>query len=82
METTYEVKIESWDLDEDSENWLMKYTDIREFDDRDKAYKCARFWTEAFNISIHEGTKLQYRIEVTHIERNTYRYSSGAYRCR
>ena len=77
--TTYEVKIESWDLDEDSENWLKKYTDIREFDDRDEAYKCARFWTEAFNISIREGTKLQYRIEVTHIERNTYRYSSGAY---
>ena len=78
METTYEVKIESWDLDEDSENWMKKYTDIREFDDRDEAYKCARFWMEAFNISIREGTKLQYRIEVTHIERNTYRYSGGS----
>ncbi len=77
--TTYEVKIESWDLDEDSENWMKKYTDIREFDDRDEAYKCARFWTEAFSISILEGTKLQYRIEVTCTERNTYRYSSGTY---
>ena len=77
--TTYEVKIESWDLDEDSENWMKKYTDIREFDDMGEAYKCARFWTETFNISIREGTKLQYRIEVTHTERNTYRYSSGTY---
>ena len=77
--TTYEVKIKSWDLDEDSENWMKMYTDIREFDDRDEAYRCARFWTEAFNASIREGTKLQYRIEVTHTERNTYRYSSGTY---
>ena len=78
-ETTYEVKIESWDLDEDSENWMKKYTDIREFTDKDEAYRCARFWKEAFNISIREGTKLQYDIEVTHIERNTYRYSLGTY---
>lgn len=82
METTYEVKIKSWDLDEDSENFLKMYTDIKEFPDKVKAYRSARLWTDFYDSLIHEGKRIKYRIEVTHIERNTYRYSGGSYRWR
>lgn len=81
-ETTYEVKIWTWNIAKDSNCFGVEHTDTREFSDRDDAYRYARLWTNTFEKYIREGKKMQYRIDVTHIERNTYRYSGGSYRWR
>ena len=75
-ETTYEVRISVWNLDADNKNHKM--TDFREFSDKDAAYRFAELWTNTFDKYIREGKKMQYRINITHVERNTYRYSGGS----
>ena len=79
-ETAYEVRISVWNLDVDNKDHKMM--DVFEFPDKVKAYRSAQLWTDFYDSLIHEGKRIKYRIEVTHIERNTYRYFSGAYRCR
>lgn len=77
-ETAYEVKIYTWNLVKDSEVLGVEHTDFREFFDKDEAYRYAELWTNTFEKYIREGKRIKYRIEVTHIERNTYRYSGGS----
>ena len=76
METTYEVRISVWNLDVDKDH---RMTDVFEFPDKVKAYRSAQLWTDFYDSLIHEGKRIKYRIEVTHIERNTYMYSGGSY---
>lgn len=75
-ETTYEVRISVWNLD--VENKDHKMTDVFEFPDKVKAYTCAELWTNLYDVYIREGKRIKYRIDVIHIERNTYRYSGGS----
>lgn len=82
METRYEVEIWTWNLAKDSNCSGVEHIDTREFSDRYAAYRYARLWKNTFEKYIREGKKMKYKIDITHIERNTYRYSSGAYRCR
>lgn len=77
-ETTYEVRISVWNLD--VENKDHKMTDVFEFPDKVKAYRSAQLWTDFYDFYIHEGKRIKYRVDITHIERNTYRYSGGSYR--
>ena len=76
-ETAYEVRISVWNLD--VENKDHKMTDFREFSDKDAAYRFSELWTNTFEKYIREGKKMQYKIDITRVERNTYRYSGGSY---
>lgn len=75
-ETAYEVRISVWNLDVEKDH---KMTDVFEFSDLDKAYRSAQLWTDLYDMYIHEGKRIKYRIDITHVERNTYRYSGGSY---
>ena len=76
-ETTYEVRISVWNLDVENEDHKM--TDVFEFPDKVNAYRSAQLWTDFYDFYIREGKRIKYRIDITHIERNTYRYSGGSY---
>ena len=76
-ETAYEVRISVWNLD--VENKDHKMTDVFEFPDKDKAYRSAHLWTDFYDVCIREGKRIKYRIDIMHIEYNTYRYSGGSY---
>lgn len=73
-ETAYEVRISVWNLDVEKDH---KMTDVFEFSDKDKAYTCAELWTNLYDVCIRDGKKFHYKIEVMHIEYNTYKYSEG-----
>lgn len=73
----YEVRISVWNLDVDNKDHKM--TDVFEFPDKVKAYRSAQLWTDFYDFYIHKGKRIKYRIDITHIERNTYRYSGGSY---
>ena len=75
-ETTHEVRISVWNLD--VENKDHKMMDVFEFPDKVKAYRSAQLWTDFYDFYIREGKRIKYRIDITHIERNTYRYSGGS----
>ena len=75
-ETTYEVRISVWNLDADNKDHEMK--DVFEFTDKNKAYRSAQLWTDFYDVCIREGKRIKYRIDITRIERNTYRYSGGS----
>ena len=76
-ETAYEVRISVWNLD--VENKDHKMTDVFEFPDKVKAYRSAQLWTDFYDFLIREEKRIKYRIDITHVERNTYRYSGGSY---
>lgn len=75
-ETAYEVRISVWNLDADNKDHEM--TDVFEFPDKVKAYRSAQLWTDFYDVCIRKGKRIKYRIDITRIERNTYRYSGGS----
>ena len=75
-ETTYEVRISVWNLDVENKDHEMK--DVFEFTDKAKAYRSAQLWTDFYDVCIRKGKRIKYRIDITRIERNTYRYSGGS----
>lgn len=74
-ETTYEVRISVWNLDVEKDHEMR---DVFEFPDKDKAYRSAQLWTDFYDVCIREGKRIKYRVDITHIERNTYRYFGGS----
>ena len=75
-ETAYEVRISVWNLDVENKDHEM--TDVFEFPDKAKAYRSAQLWTDFYDVCIREGKRIKYRVDITRIERNTYRYSGGS----
>ena len=76
MEIRYEVRISVWNLDADNKDHEMR--DVFEFPDKVKAYRSAQLWTDFYDVCIRKGKRIKYRIDITRIERNTYRYSGGS----